>query len=826
MAFSFLLLLSHSVEGSYIILEDDFTGTDGSAPDNSKWFTQTWDSDDYVQIESNTVRTHSVNGVYARLWTKDAFSTNHFTLEVDMQPRILSGRALEITIRTKVGDVYDEMLVLSYLQANGWEYLVRVNGDMVRVTTFINTLKANNWYSLNLTVDINHFEAVVTPQGSTSPIWNSGNISMDSLKNSNVIHIGGASWANGDPSANWDNFILWDHNPPPQLPKPPIWEDIPILRAVEDVDLIYDFSLNVSDPDSPLENLLIEGDSTFIIDQDHLTITFLFPNGITETTIPLNLSDGQFTVKADIIIIVQPVNDPPSHIAPSEYIAMEDIPRIIDFTPYVWDIDNSTQELYLVSANQYANTTGLILTVIFPEGILEYELTINLTDGLLMTPIELKFDIIPVNDPPKLFLPEVFNVTEDIVTILDLGPWIEDEDTPLDQIFIFVDDEHITVENLFLSILYSTELSDQTVPVRVTDGYSWDVSNLSIHIIGVNDPPVIRAIEPLLIIEETETIISFAPYISDEDNETSDLTLMMDDPAVINITGQSATFLYQAFEPEHTIRLSVSDKIDVVFSNFSVRIVPVNDAPKILGIGELEPPYEIHLNEGTERWYEVEVYDEDDTLFEYSVDSDWEGIIMFSNGTIMLRAQKGDIDNYLASVTVKDSGGLSDTIEISIVIVNVNDPPGIPVITSPANHSYFEVSSDVYFSIHIEDPDIPLGQVLTVRCVSNLSGQLFDGTSIGDLSFSISNLSVGEHHISVIVSDGEYERQASVEINIIKPHTEPQEEDEPFYSTSSGLILIALVVVLVLLAVVNYMIYSKRRALEPQDDSMDEIIEQ
>ena len=466
-----LLIFPGDADGSYIILEDDFTGTDGSSPDTSKWFTQTYDGDDYVEIESNTVRTHSVDGVYARLWTKDAFDTDHFTLEVDMQPRVLSGRILEITVETRVGDVYNEMLALTYLQANGWEYIVRVNGNQIRVTSNVNTLQRNNWYTLNLTVDQDEFKAVVTPRGATSIIWDSGSVNMDALNGRNVIHIGSASWAMGDPSANWDNFVLWNHNPPPQLPQPPEWGELDTFNAVEDVRLVHDFTTNVSDPDTPLVDLTIEADSTYVVAQDRLTLTFLFPNGVTEATVPLNLTDGLFTIRTDVEFSVEPVNDPPDHDAPSEYIAWEDVPRVIDMTPYVWDIDNATEDLYLITDDQFAEADRLELTVTFPDGVLTHEITVDLTDGLLMVSIGLSFDVVPVNDPPVLDLPDMVNVTEDKEITLDLNPLIDDIDSPKDNLIVVVENEHVTVEGHRLIFYYTTGVEDHSIVVEVTDGF-------------------------------------------------------------------------------------------------------------------------------------------------------------------------------------------------------------------------------------------------------------------------------------------------------------------------------------------------------------------
>ncbi len=809
-----ILLLPGAAEGSYILLEDDFTGADGSSPDSFKWVTETWDSNDYVEIESNAVRTHTVDGAYARVSNKEVFRTDNFSLELDMKPISFSGAILQISVLSMEGDVYREMMILSYLSANGWEYLARKNGDLVRTTSYVKNLQANSWYSLNLTFRSNSFTAVVTPQGSSTVLWSSGTVTMDALTQGNIIRFGCYTGVLSDPSAAWDNYRLIDHNLPPQ---PPVWGELPTLEAVEDVHLVYDFTDNVSDPDSPLVDLLIEGDSPYIVDQDGLELIFLFPNGVMDASILMNLSDGQYTVGKVVSFTVEPVNDPPSYDGPVEFVAREDEPRTIDLTPHVSDIDNATVDLFVWTEDMYASTEGLLLTMTFPEGVTEHEMSIDVTDGLLSTVVRFSFAIVPVNDPPVLDLPKILNVTEDVAYPLNLAPMIVDEDSPSEWLYVIVEDEHVKVERLVLTFLYPTEVDDHEIELEVSDGQAAVLGTITIHVVPVNDAPVIDPLGPLEFVEEVETTVELASYIHDEDHADSELVLTLNHPSLVDITGLSVTMLYDAHEPSHIIELSVSDGIHTVFANVSVHISPVDDAPRIVGIGDLVQPYNLKVNEGAEMFLDVEVEDEDDTFITFHVFSDMGWIEMLSRGILWVHPRMGDVGNFTATVIVQDSWGVEDSAEVSIEVLNINDPPSVPEIISPMNHTVVEEGADVRFAVSVDDPDLALGQKLTVTWTSNISGELVEIRGTDDFAFTLMNLSEGDHRITVMASDGEFESQAWFGITIVKPYTEPEDEDESFYTSTSGLFLIVMVVLLVILAVVNYVLYVKRKPMDPED---------
>jgi hypothetical protein len=338
-------------------------------------------------------------------------------------------------------------------------------------------------------------------------------------------------------------------------------------------------------------------------------------------------------------------------------------------------------------------------------------------------------------------------------------------------------------------------------------------------VIPVNDPPLIMGIPVREFLEDSEVSSDLSDYIDDEDNSLDELDLNFSHPSLVRITNLEFIMLYKVYQPEHVIEFTISDGLAIVHSDFTARVIPVNDPPFIVGIDDLITPYTIVIDEGTEIWMPIHVEDEDDVLFKYTVDSAWNGIWAFSNGTIRIHAEKGDVNEYTATISVEDGQGLTDSANITIIIQNVNDPPSIPIIHSPANHTVVEVGTSVTFSASVSDPDMIFNQVLTIKWISNISDLIAVRTTEDGLEFSTSDLPQGDHRITVRVTDGQYEKEIWFALSVVEPYSPPDDDDDrSVFVTSAGWLLIVAIVILVVLASINYNLYARRKALESEEE--------
>ncbi len=805
---SLIAVLPPSEGASTVLIEDDFTGDDGDIPNADLWKVLKQDLNDIVEISDNSLLTNTVNMGHTRVEYIDYVTVNEFTIEVDYMVTYQSGRCFDVIINTFMVDRLKGMVSFCYDPGYGWHVYYRVDGNYTLHVSRQRTLRNNVWYTFNVTIGDRVLDIVVTDRDSGDVRWSFTDVRMDRLLSENYFRFG-CFGANPDhsPRCFWDNFRLVAEGD--ITPKPPVWGELPVFRAVEDEPLTINFTGNVSDPDTPLRRLRISSDSPYVTKVDNRTVTFLFPEGVTSADVILVLTDGRFAVRKTVQFIVEPVADPPECTMPSEHAALEDIPAILDFEPYLHDPDTPLSELVLTESSPYAELDGFVLRVLYPEGVLEDNITVKVTDGTFTIKVPIHFRVTPVDDPPVVDELGTFEAVEDRPSVMDIGPFLHDVDTPLEQLVVRVDDDNCTVEGHKLTFLYTTGGHEDIILVRVSDAQSTTVAVLRVRVLPMNDPPVVGEV-PLQRFQEGQgKTLDLSPFVTDEDNPPSQLSVECDHPAVVGCDGLKLTMLYAIWEPDHIVEFQVFDTITKVPGSFRATVHDINLPPEILGIGEHDPPVVITVQAMTEHWLQVRVRDEDSSEFEYSLATDWDGHEVLGNGTLHLTPTDAHVGEHTGTVTVDDLNGGTDSLTFTVVVVPRNRPPAVPVIKSPEDGSSYLEGTAIPFDVEATDPDIPLGDELTVRWESDLDGTLRTMDLGPDMAFTLSVLSVGEHRITVTVSDGEFERSASIDLTVLEePPPEPVPPEEPdFLASETGLLLLIIVILVIVIAV----LLNKRR---------------
>jgi hypothetical protein len=754
--------------GEHVDFLDEFTGTDGSVPNPTNWSVETGGRPHVVEIKNNTLRT-KVNGYgFARALSNVPFTMNNFSVIVEFNSKSIEGRSVEITLFTWTESTYDRWLTLEYDSSRyGWAVTYVHESRINEYQSSKFGIQRETWYSINITVHLDQFNITVTDKETGTGMMAMNMVDMDPLMHRNLMSIGVSSSGGYDvPHTYWDNLMLVDRNRPPNCP--PVWTALPVLHAVEDIVLVYDFSPNVSDPDGPKRYLRLSADPEYIVRIRGLEVEFQFPNGITSAKIRFDLTDLLAVAVKYVYFVIAPINDPPLEYVPPRHEAYEDLPFILDFRTLVWDEDNESSELFLKVADQYASAEGLILTVVFPEGILEYELWLYLSDGENDVLIQLLFTVRPTDDPPTIAPLGELTVKEDEPVIFNLTTYIQDPDTPMEELGVMTREVNCTVIGLELHFLFHRGGFDVEVDVEVADGHSRVGATLLVHVIEVDDAPVVAAILPHLLVEDEVKSFDLSPYISDEDTPPDQLTVECDHHGVLNVSGFLLVFLYNTWEPEHEVVFTVSDGTSLVNSSILIQVQSVNDPPVVRGFEDLVPAGTISLEEATDLWLEFQVEDEDDTYFEFSVESGWEGITVHDNASLHISAPHGNVGQFWFELTVDDRNGGVVTFELRVQVLNVNDPPELPSILEPINNTKVDRGTSVDFWVQVDDPDLVYGDVLTVVWSSNISGVLMTRTSDEKLKFATRLLEPGNHKITVSVSDGAFEREAWISITVQK----------------------------------------------------------
>jgi hypothetical protein len=787
-----------------IIVEDDFTGTDGDPPDPSKWEQHNTDAQSTVSLKSNTLKCNAPQK-WPSARTITPITSNNMEMTVEWVPRKVDNEMCVIVFKTNVAGTWKNRFFLAYRPDWGWHYYTYFDDPpTIYKSNVVNVVK-DKWYTINVTVWDNNFNITVKELGTGNVKWSITDKSSPPFLSDNKIGL-----AVGGSTACYDNFKLWDLSRPPN--EPPMWFPLPHQHAVEDVPFVYDFWNDVTDPDDDHDSLSLTSQSPYVTSIVDLEVTFEFPNGVTSANVTLVVSDTFLTAAGVVNFTIMPVNDAPFHSMKREHIATENVPLILDFTPYVGDVDNETSELYLKVQDLYGSAEGLVLNVTFPEGVVSHELLALLSDGLAETPIPLSFTVVAVDDAPTIDPLDPFTATEDLVSVFNLTPYLHDGDTPISDLAVVVRATNCTVHGQELHFFFTVGGFDRTVTIEVTDDHNRVTAELLVHVEEVNDPPVVHGISPKLFLEDVERTVELEAYIKDEETPAEGLALTCDHPAVIAVTGLNITLLYTYWMEEHTVTFEVFDGIAWSNGSFNVQVQSVNDNPSIVAVGLLTAPGFIRLDEGTVVFLVIQVEDEETSDLMYSLETDWDGIAVYQNGTLRITTTMGELGEFDATLIVDDGDGGIDEFGLAIEVLNVNDPPDPPTILRPANHTEVEEGNNVTFRVEVFDPDMAHGQTLTVTWESNISGMLMTIFSSEPLMFTTNQLAAGSHRITVTANDGKLTRSVWFDITVLKKPDPPKpEEDRSFLTQPTGLVAIGAIIALVLLVVVNLMLAARRR---------------
>jgi hypothetical protein len=803
-----LILATTPVAGTRLVASDDFVGEDRDPLDDTTWRVYHRETNDVLRIELDKVRVEFIDGGWSFARTREEYESKQLTFLIDWNPHVMRERPVDIRfINNNSGTVRSWCNLRYQLGYGGWINDRHTGGSMQHYSSGDYNVQIDTWYQLNMTIDVDRVNLTVRNKENGAVLYSLVNASIDEPQGTLMAQFGMLIEGSGSGQVWYDNFRLYDNSIHPNVP--PSLEDVPVLNATEDVPYTFDFSPYVRDPDSPLRDITIASDSPYVQSINGFEVTFLFPEGVLSASVPLLLSDGLNETVVPVDFDITPVNDAPYQDVETHHTATEDVPYTIDFGPHVWDVDDDRDALRLEVDPTYMDVDGLNLTATFPEGILTYTVQVNVSDGELFTPVTLRFTVVPVDDPPVIEPLGRINVTEDVEEVFDVAPFLTDVDTPVGDLLLMVYNRNCTVEGQTLRLLYTLGDVDDVITVKVSDGGSIVTGDLLVHVVEVNDPPVFGTLPTMTVVEGFPEAIDLSAFVTDEDTPIEQLALSVSHPAILDVSGLVVTIQVDDWVAAFGIDLSVSDGSLTDEASMQVQVTAVNDDPVIVSVGGETDVFAFELDEDTTRWLQVVVEDEDSEVFEYSIEADWGGITAFANGTLRLVSEWNVITTFTAVLHVDDDAGGSDEATLSVTVLNVNDPPEVPMITVPGNHSVYRTGDSIVFAASVSDPDMEHGQVLTVTWTSDGSGELMELNSGEVLQFTKDDLPVGKHRITVTVDDGEYTTSSWIRVTV---------EEEPV--VWSPVSLLTLVIIIILVAVIAALLVSRMRRVD--DDAVVE----
>jgi len=368
---------------------------------------------------------------------------------------------------------------------------------------------------------------------------------------------------------------------------PPTVDSVPDQHGLEDVPWTLDLEGLIRDVDSPIDAISVVSDSSYTTVVG-FEVTMLYPENVTRDVVMLTVSDGQGTTVVVFNVTIDPVNDPPAMEQLPAVTAREDEELFLDLAPSITDVDTPVEELSLRVDSPYVQPEGLTLRLLYPDGILQDEVVVEVWDGEVHSVSILRVIVEPVNDPPSFRDLGPVTVTEDTPFELDLGPLIYDTDSPSEVLTIRVDSAFVAVEGKTLVLLYLDGVGRDEVVVELSDGELFARATLVVNVVPVNDPPWWSDLPEILAIEDVETALDLEQFMNDPDTPVPDLFV-----EVVSNYGSMEGHVFRFTYPDgvlsEQVTFTLSDGEFRVVLTTKVVVQPINDAPELTS-PSVDPP--------------------------------------------------------------------------------------------------------------------------------------------------------------------------------------------------------------------------------------------
>ncbi len=285
--------------------------------------------------------------------------------------------------------------------------------------------------------------------------------------------------------------------------------------------------------------------------------------------------------------------------------ATEDIDLILDLTGKIMDEDTNITDLIPTVNSSFAVIEDLIITFNYPNsfnypgGRTNEMVRIGLFDPVMDYNVTRTFrvNVMPVNDGPRISEVQDIFVKEDVDFILDMAPYISDEDNEKSDLFILTNSSYATINGKKIIFHYPLQggAKSEPVSIMVFDGELYGYMNITVSVIPEGAPFVLLSIPDQHAVEDVDLILNITDYI--ELFWNASITDIKLDIASIHavkagtrlVFNYPNSFNYPGGRTYEIVRINVS-YLDYQYKdswNFRVNVQPVNDGPRLTVI---DPP--------------------------------------------------------------------------------------------------------------------------------------------------------------------------------------------------------------------------------------------
>jgi hypothetical protein len=218
-------------------------------------------------------------------------------------------------------------------------------------------------------------------------------------------------------------------------------------------------------------------------------------------TIPAGAPLGRFLMAAQAWFGGPPLrgvvlNRAPVWMGPATVAAQEDTPLALDLASWTIEPDPGDTLSFSVSSS-FGSLSGATLTLSYPNGVASERINGTVTDGFETRSFTFLVTVTAVNDPPAwLQVPPMGGVTEDLAFLLDLSPFVSDEENATSTLAFSADSPYASVTGSQLRLLYPEGVFNDTFNLTVSDGFSAVAVVVHVDVSAVDDAPTLVGSPP------------------------------------------------------------------------------------------------------------------------------------------------------------------------------------------------------------------------------------------------------------------------------------------------------------------------------------------
>lgn len=511
---------------------------------------------------------------------------------------------------------------------------------------------------------------------------------------------------------------------------------INLLNHFTDNDLAYSDQLTFRTNDYYGLNLQIENSL--------LNISTLQDwNGSHEIEVIAADSHG-FEINDYMTITVNPVNDPPILSFPDHFASLEDTPLSLDITPYIYDVDNDLDDLILsFDQNQHLSVSldNNILTIIPNSNWFGTEsISFNLDDQLSYTlsrdntPQNQKtvnFTFYPLNDAPYLIspIPAITINEDDTYNNMHLLDYFSDYDLVNNDLLRFSSSQHdgltiqINADQVTITPAPNWFGTHTVTFTAIDDSLAECSATVQISVVNINDAPVLSCPQSFTTCEDVPLSVDFSMYLSDIDNELSELTITALSSQNINVQVDNHTLTFNPSSNwfgNEVITVQVNDSIQRnnmpsrSSAQITINVLPMNDPPLLLSeipsivIGEDQVFNSLNLNQ---YFADNDLLYDDHLSFSSSQHSSF--AIQIVDGNVLIVPSVNWSGSEIITFTATDDSLQSLSTSVSFTVSQINDAPFLIQNFSPLTLTEDSFSNTINLNNYFSDYDIAYGDHLT-----------------------------------------------------------------------------------------------------------------